>query len=151
MNEKNQLKKRIKFYLVGSNILAGSFAIFLLGLFAPLIYIVIWPLVLLAFTFALVLFVNALITFSKAGRIYPSLKDSAMFGGIAAAAYPALCIVFAFTVGSNQLGVIPNEIYWAVLLTLNPITFAIGLAAIHAVIMRRINKVVVADLAQVSL
>ena len=158
MNEKNQLKKRIKFYLVGSNSLAGSFLVIVLGLFVlgssvallyflvPLIYFLV-ALSLLAFTFALVLFANALIIFSKVGRIYPSLQKKAIFGGAAGAAYPALCIAFIFALyGPLHLS---QETFLAMLVTLNPITFGIALAAIHAVIMRKINKVVKADLAQV--
>ncbi len=149
MNEKTQLSRRIKFYIVGSNVLGGTLALLLaVTFFQSVLWYWLWPLGILTLVFALVLFVNALIIFSRVGRLYPSLKGSTIFGGWAAAMYPVICVFVGFSPALSLK--FSNEIYLVFVLLLNPITYALALLAIHAVIIRRANKVIKADLAQVA-
>ncbi|MEY4366933.1 MAG: hypothetical protein RLZ28_348 [Actinomycetota bacterium] len=149
MNEKTQLSRRIKFYLVGLSVLAAPLVpLAAVALVAPIylfVIIWIWPLLILGLVFALVLFVNAMIILSRVGRLYPLLKGSTIFGRWAAAAYPVLCLfIYPLAASPN------NEIDPIVQQLFNPITFALALMAIHAIIIRRANNVIKADLAQVA-
>lgn len=158
MNEKTKLYKRIRFYLVSSVVLPASLALAFVCCFLPPIVtigfsLIFLPTFLLALVFSQILFVNALIIMAKMGRIYRPFKKSAIFGGVAAAAFPvlsAVSIVLYLWLWARAGTGSSTVFYWIIVAAFNPLTLAIALIAIHIVIVFRAGKVVQADLAQLA-